>query len=287
MISLTLDPSDTRPARAPAPAPLRTSRLRVVLFALVGAGALGGFGVAASTLMAGLAAPAPVKRASQSRAADWPDLKDGLPTLAGAAPNTSAANTPSPAPNRAEPETPALRMAALPDPVAALPTPAKAQAAPARTAAVAARPTEPAAAPEAPTKRIPMATPVALIGPARQAMPLPPARAAALQQPKASETVRARTLSEPTSGPVTPAAVSIVAPAATPEKADKPARKVAAVRRPTPAAAAAAPTSVAAAEAPEAEDTEVLGIKLPSLAPAGRKLKEGVDALGEAVRNVF
>ena len=280
MIALTLDPSDTRPARAPAPVPARMSRLRVALFALVGASALGGFGVAASTIMAGLAAPAPVKRASPSRAADWPDLKDGLPTLAGTAPVT-----PAPAQGRAEPETPALRMAALPDPVAALPTPAKGQAAPARTAAVAERPAEPAPTQESPAKRIPTPTPVALIGPARQAVPVPPARAAALQPPKASETVRARTVSEPASVPAAPAAVSVATPAAIPEKADKPARKVAAVRKPAPAAAA--PTSVAAAEAPEAEETEVLGIKLPSLAPAGRKLKEGVDALGEAVRNVF
>ncbi|MGT2478734.1 hypothetical protein ACU4GR_07315 [Methylobacterium oryzae CBMB20] len=44
---------------------------------------------------------------------------------------------------------------------------------------------------------------------------------------------------------------------------------------------------MAQAEASEPEETEVLGIKLPSLAPAGRKLKESVDALGDAVKKVF
>ncbi|MFC6740612.1 hypothetical protein [Methylobacterium tardum] len=77
------------------------------------------------------------------------------------------------------------------------------------------------------------------------------------------------------------------------EKSEKPGRKpVAAQKPPAPpkvAAKAKAPasTAVAQAEASEPEETEVLGIKLPSLAPAGRKLKESVDALGDAVKNVF
>lgn len=282
MIDLALDPSDTRPLRAP---PARTSRLRMVALALVGASALGGFGVAASTLMAGLAAPAPVKRASQSRAADWPDLKDGLPVLAG----TSAATPPKPA----APEAPALRMASLPDPIGAPPTPPKpalpaATSAAPRPIATTASPIA-AAAPEPATKRIPNATPVTAIGPARQVMPLAPARTAALQPPRASETIRARTEAEPAAEaePVRAAAAAPPASIATPTGSEKPQRKAVAVRRSIPATSTAAPAAVASAEASEPEETEVLGIKLPSLAPAGKKLREGVDALGEAVRNVF
>ncbi len=77
-----------------------------------------------------------------------------------------------------------------------------------------------------------------------------------------------------------------------PSAAEKPAPKAAARKTPAPTRTAdkakGVPTAtVAQAEPAEAEDTEVLGIKLPSLAPAGRKLKESVDALGDAVKNVF
>lgn len=274
MIDLTLDPSDTRPSREPVARPARAGRLRMVAFALVGASAVVGFGVAASTLMAGLAAPAPVKRASSSRAADWPDLKDGLPALAG----TNTASPPKPG----EPAAPALRMASLPDPIAA---PAASTSAP-RSVAIAALPAAAALA-EPATKRLPNATIVTAIGPARQAVTLAPGRTAALQPPLASETVRARTEADPVAkpDPVGRAAVTQagIAPTTVPEK---PKRQAVTVRRPVPAGTAAAPATVASAEAPE-QETEVLGIKLPSLAPAGKKLREGVDALGEAVRNVF
>ncbi|MDP4005002.1 hypothetical protein [Methylobacterium sp. NEAU K] len=275
MIDLALDPSDTRPARAPDTQPGRVLNLRVVLFSVVGAGALVGFGVAATTLMAGIAAPQPAKIASSSRAADWPELKDGLPVVAGT--NLPAA----PAAKPAEPELPAPRMAALPDGMSAFTAPSKSAPAPAKVVA----------APEAPTKRIPTPVPVALVAPGRQVVPLPPARTAALLPPRASETVRARELAEPAALPAAkPVASAPGAPAALLERTEK-ARKAAAARK-IPAAAkiaenGKAASAVAQAEAPDAEETEVLGIKLPSLAPAGRKLKESVDALGDAVKKVF
>ncbi|WP_331297743.1 hypothetical protein [Methylobacterium oryzae] len=74
------------------------------------------------------------------------------------------------------------------------------------------------------------------------------------------------------------------------ERPEKPAPKAATRQTPAPtrtADKAKGAATVAQAEPAEAEDTEVLGIKLPSLAPAGRKLKESVDALGDAVKNVF
>ncbi|WP_279600326.1 hypothetical protein [Methylobacterium sp. J-077] len=284
MIDLALDPSDTRPHRSPEARPGRKSNLRLVLVGLVGAGAVAGFGVAASTLMAGLAAPTPVKRAPMSRAADWPELKDGLPAVAGVAPAAPVAAKP------AEPEKPALRMAALPEalaPAAASP----AVSASAKALPVAGpTPARSVAVPEAPTQRIPTPTPVMPIAAARQVvMPLPPTRTAALQPPRASETVRARDV-------VVPAAVPAAKPVATTPAAappERPARKAVAATKPPvakktadtakPGAAAA---TVAQAE-PADEETEVLGIKLPSLAPAGRKLKESVDALGDAVKKVF
>ncbi|MCJ2141972.1 hypothetical protein [Methylobacterium sp. E-066] len=287
MIDLALDPSDTRPHRSPEARPGRKSNLRLVLVGLVGASAVAGFGVAASTLMAGLAAPTPVKRAPMSRAADWPELKDGLPAVAGIAPAAPVAAKP------AEPEKPALRMASLPEALAPAVSPAPASPvvpAPAQAAPVAAvAPAKSVAVPEAPTKRIPTPTPVTPIATRQVVVPLPPTRTAALQPPRASETVRARDV-------VAPAAVPAAKPVATTPAAassEKTARKAVAVNKPPMAkktADAAKPGAAAATVAqaePADEETEVLGIKLPSLAPAGRKLKESVDALGDAVKKVF
>ncbi|MCJ2135424.1 hypothetical protein MKK69_15420 [Methylobacterium sp. J-026] len=278
MIDLALDPSETRETRYPVAPPRRGRDLRVLLFGLAGLGVLGGFGVAASTLMAGLAAPAPVKVATTvaagGRAADWPDLKDGLPAMAGAVGAKPADTQP------AAPVAQAPRMASLSDGF----TPAAAPIAPsprAKAADVA----------ELPTRRIPTPTPVMPVAASRQVVPLPPARTAALLPPRPAETVRARALVEPAAPPA-PKPVAAAAPAATPEKPAKPAPKIVAAKPSPPVKTAEkakrpAPATVAQAEAAEPEETEVLGIKLPSLAPAGRKLKESVDALGEAVKSVF
>lgn len=67
MIDLNLDPSETRPDRRPSAKPGPSLNLKVVLFGVAGAGALVGFGVAASTVMAGLAAPTPVRIVASSR----------------------------------------------------------------------------------------------------------------------------------------------------------------------------------------------------------------------------
>lgn len=272
MIDLALDASETRAHASPRLRPESKPGLRTVLVGMAGLGALGGFALAASSLMAGLAAPAPVKpspmpMAASGRAADWPDLKDGLPALAGPG-GTAALPAPVPAQADRPAETPAsaARMTGLSDPVT--PSAAPAQA---------------AAATAAPTRRIPVPTPVVPIAAARQVVPLPPARVAALQPPRASETVRAREGAEPAAAPK---------PVAAAAQSEKPARKAVAAHKAPAAVKTAdrprggATTAVAQAE-PAAEETEVLGIKLPSLAPAGRKLKESVDALGEAVKNVF
>ncbi|SDM92205.1 hypothetical protein SAMN05216360_104266 [Methylobacterium phyllostachyos] len=276
MIDLALDPSETRETRTAVERPRRAFDLRVLLFSLAGIGVLGGFGVAASTLMAGLAAPPPITiKATAGRAADWPDLlKDGLPAVAG----TATAGAIQAEAKPAEPVAQTPRMASLPSPFTPAAAPIKPPAAP------------PAAklgdAAEPPARRIPTPTQVAPLAASRQVVPLPPTRTVALQPPRASETVRAHAQIEPAPKPTT------AAPAVSAEKAAKPAPKVVAAKPTAPAKVAEkakrmAPTAVAQAEAAEPEETEVLGIKLPSLAPAGRKLKESVDALGDAVKSVF
>ncbi len=195
----------------------------------------------------------------------------------------------------AKPEAPALRMVALPEAFSPIVTPAKAPAAPPSAAS---QPAKVAAAPVPPTQRIPVPTPVMPVAATREVAPLASTRTASLQTPRASETVRARELVEPAVPNPAPATERTERPAPVEraqkiERPEKPASKAVATRKaPAPARAAekatgTAPATVAQAEPAEAEDTEVLGIKLPSLAPAGRKLKESVDALGNAVKNVF
>ncbi|MGH1591968.1 hypothetical protein ACRBEV_30710 [Methylobacterium phyllosphaerae] len=125
MNDLNLDPSETRTQRIPTGHSGPALNLRVVLFSLAGASALAGFGVAASTVMAGLAAPSPVKFVASGRAGDWPELKDGLPVIKG---SVQAAPAPVQA---AKPEAPALRMASLPEAFAPV-TPAPTAPAPCR-----------------------------------------------------------------------------------------------------------------------------------------------------------
>ncbi len=297
MIDLNLDPSETRPDRTPSAKPGPSLNLKVALFSVAGASALVGFGVAASTVMAGLAAPTPVKIVASRQAADWPELKDGLPAIKGSVQAAAAPAQP------AKPETPALRMVSLPEAFAAI-TPAPKAPAPAP------QPAKVAAAPVAPTQRIPVPTPVTPVAAAREVAPLAPVRTAALQTPRASETVRARELVEPAAPKPVAESTERAEKAERPEKKErsgksdrteraekierpeKPVPKAATRQTPAPTRTAdkakgAATATVAQAEPAEAEDTEVLGIKLPSLAPAGRKLKESVDALGDAVKNVF
>lgn len=287
MIDLALDPSDTRPAHASGAPDVRRGKLRVALVALAVTGGLGAFGVAASAVMADLVAPPPprARLAPPSRAADWPELKDGLPALADArAPVAAPAEV-----KRDEPVTPPpLRMATLAEPISALPTPTRA------AAPVAAL----APAQEPPAKRVPVPMPVTVIGPTRQVAPLAPIRTVSLQQPRPADTVRAREVADPapvvaTPAVVTPPAVSAPTAAASPapvRTVDKPQRKAVAARKPAAPIAsqsgAQAPVAVASAEA-EPDEMEVLGVKLPSLAPAGRKLKESIGAIGDAVKSVF
>ncbi|MBN4093312.1 MULTISPECIES: hypothetical protein [Methylobacterium] len=309
MIDLNLDPSETRPDRTPSAKPGPSLNLKVVLFSVAGASALVGFGVAASTVMAGLAAPTPVKIIASRQAADWPELKDGLPAIKGSVQAAAAPAQP------AKPETPALRMVSLPEAFAAI-TPAPTPPAPDAPRPAAPRPAKVAAAPVAPTQRIPVPTPVTPVAAAREVAPLAPGRTAALQTPRASETVRARELVEPAAPKPVAESTERAEKAERPEKKEraektersgkserteraekierpeKPVPKAATRQTPAPTRTAdkakgAATATVAQAEPAEAEDTEVLGIKLPSLAPAGRKLKESVDALGDAVKNVF
>lgn len=266
MNPVALDPSEARTRAVP-----RRAVGRTVLLGALGLAGCAAFAFGANTLLSGVAGPQRARPAIRQRAADWPDLKDGLPALATgsiAAPpvRTVAALPPAaaPVPIEAAAADPALRGA---EPaVASAPEPAKAGAG---------RPARP----------LPAIVNVPVIGPARQASLVAPARTVAPAAPLASETVRARTAAAAfAASPDEPRAAPRVAPPARADKpvaADKPASvKAVAGRKSVAVEAAAAPEPAAD------EDTEVFGLKVPSLAPAGRKIRESVQALGDAVKGL-
>lgn len=300
MNDLALDPTETRRPRQAAAAPA-AGLGRIALVSALGLAGLGAF-AGATSLMSGLVAPKPaaVVAVARQSAADWPDLKDGLPALAGSAPARIA--LPAAEPPAAEPPRP---LAAAPEPQPAAPRPAPVQAA-ARTATPAALPAAVAAAPP-PAPAIENAPVVA--PPARQASVLPPSRTVATLPARPAETVRARTAStafaalppEPAVKPeavkpeaAAPALDQTAAPAAPEAKpavrSEKPEAKPEARPKPKPVQArkpAAVPTTVAAATAPEdPEETEVFGIRMPTLAATGRKIGAGVEAFGDAVKSL-
>lgn len=319
MSELSLNPSETRAAR---PKTVGSNVLRPLVLAGLGAGALAGVAVAASTFIGDLLAP-PARSAATVRtaapavqsglASQWPDLKDGLPAVAGTVVKTVASAS------DAAPKVEPLRMAALSNPPSTIPG----------LGAVTPAPSVPPAATakaEPPTKRIPVPTSVATIAPPAAIKPVMPTRTAALVPPR--ETVRAQ---DETPKPEQDAAKRpheaakpVQEAAKRPPEAAKPRQEAAKTREEAPRTREAAakpatprpnveagatavektkkvatahktgphapdatkPTVVASASA-DAEETDILGVKLPSLAPAGRKLRDGVTALGDAVRNAF
>ncbi|GJE39442.1 hypothetical protein [Methylobacterium persicinum] len=296
MSEFLLDASETRPARAAAAPRGRSAYFKPILIGGACAAALAGFAVAASSVMADLVVPTKLNRGpaiGQGLAASWPDLKDGLPAKKG----TPVTVTESKA---AAPAAPAPRMASLGDPMA---YPAGAAVSPPSPQPVVARST-----PAKPTDRIPVPTEVAVVANASATKVIAPSRTVAALAPRPSETVRARdegvkpveeaakprdeaphTREAAVEKPVSHHAAAKAKPVAAKAPAPEPAKVAAAkVAPPKPVATAAKPavTHTATAEA-DSDETEILGVKLPSLAPAGQKLKDGVSALGDAVRNAF
>ncbi|WP_132252360.1 hypothetical protein [Methylobacterium segetis] len=280
MMNVSIDPSetrDTRPSAKVRSAP--RSKFRVALLGGLAIGAVAAFSAASMSLLGGLAAspkPAGVKQI----AANWPDLKDGVPALVTGSLSVEPAPVSTPVVPTAAPETPMPLRAAID----AEAKPIEPQAAPQPA------PTAPKTA-SAPAKRAPMIEYAATVAPVREAALLaPPARTAHVVAPSKNETVKARTAD--VAFAALPAAPAREAAPETPKdvakEAAKPRLKVAAPKPPAPkrsevASAEAAPAPTAAEEP---ETTEVFGMKVPSLAPAGRKIRESVEALGEAVKGL-
>lgn len=322
MTELALDPTETRQPRTaaqgkPPGRPLR----RIALASALGVAGLGAFAVASAFLsdLTGSRSTARPPAVAKQSAADWPDLmKDGLPALATgslpeagaprqiALPAADAASTRITAGPAAEPVP-----AAAPKPLAAV---EPAVALPASTPAAATEATMPAvskpavpkpAAPErAAAKPAPTIENAPVIAPARQAGVLPPPnRTAPTVAARPAETVRARTASTSFAAlPPAPDKAAAEKPAAravptesrkdpakpaeakaeAAEQAKKKPEKTVAARKPQPTAVASAEPAAPA----EPEETEVFGIKVPTLAATGRRIGASVEALGDAVKGL-
>ncbi|MCP1557741.1 UNVERIFIED_ORG: hypothetical protein J2W75_003442 [Methylorubrum zatmanii] len=272
-MSVTIHPSQTRPAESRAPA---RRRLPVILGAAGGSAALLVFAVGAFAFFSDLADPRSRPARIAPVASQWPDLKDGVPALAPASnglPEARRASLPA-----AEPVAPAA--SPPPAPVAAA---APEIAPPARAnLPIEPAPTVPAAARTA-----------AALAPAKVTVPLPPSRSEMVQakteqparfvslpaktKPEIAKTeakVEARTKTETAKTDTAKAETAKVEIA----KAD-PSRKPAPVVRNR--ATEAGPTQTASAQAPAArpaqdaaEEPELLGVKIPG----GRQIRDGWDA---------
>ncbi|WP_147016580.1 hypothetical protein [Methylorubrum extorquens] len=267
-MSVTIHPSQTRPAESRAPA---RRRLPVILGAAGGSAALLVFAVGAFAFFSDLADPRSRPARIAPVASQWPDLKDGVPALAPASiglPEARRASLPV-----AEPVAPAA--APSPAPVAAA---APEIAPPARAnLPIEPAPTVPAAARTA-----------AALAPAKVTVPLPPSRSEMVQA-KTEQPARFVSLPAKTKPEIAKVEAKVEARTKTetakaetakvePAKAD-PSRKPAPVvrnrateARPTQTASAQAPAARPAQDA--AEEPELLGVKIPS----GRQIRDGWDA---------
>ncbi|GJE44902.1 hypothetical protein AEGHOMDF_4094 [Methylobacterium soli] len=303
MMPIAIDPSETRTETKPGKAPIG----RLVLLGGLGMLGIVGLSVTANALLSGLAGPPPMPVSLSRSAANWPELKDGVPDLVNRGPAKpialpAADSAPLAKVASADPDVPlvmtpatdsALRPSLAPAsdmPAAKGPDPKIPEASiPEGKASDTKNSTakSPAAAPAAakvsavpaPPRRPPMIENAAVIGPSREAPVLAPTKTAVAVAPLRTETVRARSADS---------AFAALPPTKAAAEPAKPAKAAAAKAKsdpkPKPAVAQAAPAQ-AVAEA-EPETTEVFGLKLPSLAPAGRKIRESVEALGDAVRGI-
>ncbi len=258
-----------------------------------------------------------------SNASEWPDLRDGVPALAPSRPKPVAAVPDQPPAAKAERlpaavSPPAAQVAdvrrvqetsmevksmdARPVDVKSVDTkPLDAKAAGPKVAEVRApeaMPVEKPAAASVVAKpvRLPQIENAAVLPPARPASLVPATRTATVIAPLPNETTRSRATNgtftalapeTPKHSPVAPKAearTTAAKPAAPKPAADRSSVARAQSAKPAKPETAAAP-QVAQAE-PEPEQTEFLGVKVPSLAPAGRKIAESVEALGNAVKSL-
>ncbi|KQP40108.1 hypothetical protein [Methylobacterium sp. Leaf106] len=318
-------PAPAKPALAQSVKPVAkpAAHGRMIALGTLGCVAVAGLSYAAYSAMGSLAGPQVVRpnlyqmqkaQGPQAKAADWPDLRDGVPALASATGSSvpprdpgiqlverrALVEEPATAETSAKVQSPAsVQAAAKVEAISKIEAPAKVEA-PATVEApvtlAAATPGPPVVKAEVPrSKALPPIEPVSLALPPNALSPIVPNRVAAVIAPNAAQTIKARSAeisfaslpAEPArtkAEPVKPAASVVAKPAAA--KPSVAAAKPKPVKAAKPVQEASAEPAAAPAAAPEPEQSEIFGLKVPSLAPAGRKIAESVEALGNAVKNL-
>ncbi|MEH3145886.1 MAG: chemotaxis protein CheA [Methylobacterium frigidaeris] len=275
--------------------------------------------IAAYPAVAALWAPRP-SSIHVGRVADMPDIRDGIPALktssaAETAPASPGEGLVPPTPMSPIPK-PAVRTVAIP-PAGAEPAPAVERAAPAirpPDAAVTGALSPPLSTPS--PAFTPVATPAPAAQPQSRQATAAPAPAVATPRPPAAQEPPARPAPEPAAKPPARAAGNEAKPSAEPKPAPvkavpvKPAPKPALAEKPAPAEKPATPARVVRRDRPDAaeprqrtaaaqaepaasppatpkpeEPNRFLGVPIPDFAPAGRAIRETVDAVGDAVVN--
>ncbi|MGY2046984.1 chemotaxis protein CheA [Methylobacterium sp. JK268] len=265
MMSVEIDPTERR-----APAAARAGLRRPLWLGAASVGGLLAFGALAYPSVRTLLAPRP-SLVQVGPVRDMPEIKDGIPALRDE-PVALAASAPAPAPGVRVVEIPAaaaktsdFTTSALTSPAPAAFTPPPSAAPTVEAAVIAKADAAPAVAP--PASRADNLVTGTLTPPQRVE------RSAAAAVPKAPAPAAApatRAAREAVPEPAKPAPVKAASHPA------KPAAKVAAKREaPVARQAAAAPSA-----APEqAEEKTFLGVPVPDFAPAGKVIKDTVDAV--------
>jgi hypothetical protein len=309
--------SDSHAMFAPdeADRPLTGRRRRPAKVALATAGiALGLAGVAGASWGALSALSSAVKPRGEIviGRVDYPDIKDGVPALASARPAVRVipgASAPGPSAGALQPAEPprepiatgalaalltepavapgalsparpvsrtlpaaATKSAAKPEP--AKPDPAKPEAAKPETASSARAPAVSAAAPT-----------VASAPAQTAAVPLPPA---APGRTAKNATPEPRPVAVATATPANAAPVSVVPPqrSLARQPAASPATASAPAAAKTPAAAPQPVNEGGRAAVAEDDSVNVFGLAVPSIGAAGRRIREGAEAFGDAVASL-
>lgn len=274
---LAVDPLERRPSAAPVakPAERRTLGSRMVLTAaglcILAAGLAGGYAI--STMEKSLRA-ADIRI---GRVDDWPELKDGVPVLKAAA--TPAVAAPGAAlvaaPATALPAQMSFSAPDLPSPVS-LPAPS--------TAVEANRPPGDIAAPAATLAAAPLREErVSEIAP----QPTAEDRTASLEL-RAQETIAEET-SPSVAVPLPPRRpLDTVDPVRPKKIVAAPARQAAVPPGETTLSPpmSITPPQQQREEAPDSDRIDVLGVKVPTLTAAGRKVRDTLGSVGDAIRTL-
>ena len=276
-MTVALHPTETRVAPTPVSiAPQRT--MRMIALGGLGVVALAGFAAGASTVFSGLADPRARAPRVSPMAANWPDLRDGVPGLAA---ERTDASTAKPALNLL----PASAAAPSSDPIDIRPTVA-AEATDTSPPPVTLQPVSPvkldAAKPDgipASAKRAPAIVNASIVPAAERTAPVvAPTRTTAPLPPARVESIRAKD-AQPSRF------VSLASKAEKPEAAPAlvPKRKPVQALRTTSTATASASASTAAKPVVEAtarpspsDEPELLGVRIPG----GKQIRDGFNAVG-------